>query len=178
MYEAGNTYLYLYSGGDHTFRTRILKAYPFFKQVAESESETNPYVDVAESYVLLGEFYSEFVVDATSVKEPTKASYLNLLTSLEVCLETVDRYQSDDAAYIKLIMYRELSNLLHDHRGGLATTQVDETQVINILNEIAQKTNELSVTQAVSLDLQRNIMAAHPEYVENIQRPYGNLQGR
>ncbi|MGI6076970.1 MAG: serine/threonine protein kinase [Fastidiosipilaceae bacterium] len=178
LYEAGNTYLYLYSGGDHTFRTRILKAYPFFKQVAESESETNPYVDVAESYVLLGEFYSEFVVDATSVKEPTKASYLNLLTSLEVCLETVDRYQSDDAAYIKLIMYRELSNLLHDHRGGLATTQVDETQVINILNEIAQKTNELSVTQAVSLDLQRNIMAAHPEYVENIQRSYGNLQGR
>ncbi|HHX38158.1 MAG TPA: serine/threonine protein kinase, partial [Clostridiaceae bacterium] len=178
MYEAGSTYLFLYSGSDNTFRTRILKAYPFFKQVADSEVKDNPYAAVANSYALLGEFYSDFVVDATSVREPTRDAYEELLQSLALCLETVDRYESDDAAYIKLVMYRELSNLLHDHRNGLATTGVERDQVIGILNEIQEKTKTLSVTQAVSLDLQEIIISTHATYVEDIERSYANLLGR
>ena len=176
-YEAGVTYLYLYSGGDNTFRTRVLKSYPYFQIINESEVNYEN-KEIADSYCRVGDFYTKYVVSATSIKEPTKEAYEELIASLKVCLSNLDDYDYDDAAYIKLTMYREIANLLNDHRKGLATTGVDRTLVLELLEDIYNRTDMLSVTQQSSTAIQDGILSSYEEYVENINRAYTNTEER
>lgn len=177
-YQAGLTYFYLYSGGDNTFRSRVLKAYPYFQIIEESANEEYEYYDMAISYCIVGRFYSNYVVNATSVKEPNKVAYEDLLASLKVCIEKMGEYDYDDSAYIKLTMYREIMNLLTDHRKGLATTGVEQESVMNILNTIRDNAVALSVTQQTSTEIQDYILNTYTECVENIKRSYMNVEER
>ena len=177
-YEAGITYFYLYSGGDNSFRTRVLKAYPYFKTIVESPYTSYKYYSIAESYQIVGEFYARYVVNATSVKEPTKEAYDALLDSLKICINKMEDYDYDDAAYIKLTMYREIANLLNDYRKGFAAVKVDEREVLKILEIVEQKARALSVTQQTSIEIRDSILEAYEKYVENIERSYENTEER
>lgn len=177
-YDAGITYFYLYSGGDNSFRTRVLKAYPYFKTITESGKTSYKYYDVSESYRIIGDFYSQYVVNSTSVKEPTKEAYESLLSSMKVCIDKIEDYDYDDAAYIKLTMYREISNLLNEHKKGLATVQVEKAPVLELLKLIKEKTQALSVTQQTSIDLQTSLLDNYEKFVENIERSYQNTEER
>lgn len=177
-YEAGITYFYLYSGGDNSFRTRVLKATPYFQTILESEDTDFAYYSMAESYYIVGSFYSQYVVNSTSVKEPTKEAYDTLLQSLWVCIDNVDAYDYDDAAYIKLTMYREIANLLNDHRKGMATTGVDQDTVLDILSAIRDKAQALSVTQETSINLQEAVLESYDVYFDAITRAYSNTAER
>lgn len=178
VYEAGITYFYLYSGGDNTFRTRVLKSYPYFQIIRESQVTDYPYKEIAESYYIIGQFYSQYVVNATSVKEPAKEDYETLLASLQLCMDNIENYDYDDAAYIRLTMYREIENLLNDHRKGFATTQVEQESVLSLLQMIVDKTETLSVTQQISMNLQEDILKSYEEYAQNIERAYTNTRER
>lgn len=177
-YKAGITYFYLYSGGDNSFRNRVLKANPYFKTITESGNTAYRYYDISESYRIIGDFYSQYVVSATSVKEPTKEIYDNLLASMKVCIDKIEDYDYDDAAYIKLTMYREISNLLNEHKKGLATVKVDKAVVLDLLKLIDGKARALSVTQQASIELQTSILDNYEKFVENIERSYGNTEER
>lgn len=177
-YETGITYLYLYSGGDNSFRTRVLKAYPYFQIIVESENTKFENYSMSESYNILGDFYSQYVVNATSVKEPNKEAYEKLLQSLNVCVENLGYYDYDDAAYIKLTMYREIVNLLNDHRKGFASTKVEKESVLQLLETVYNSTNELSVTQQVSMEIRDGIINSYEQYVDNIERSYANTEER
>jgi serine/threonine-protein kinase len=177
-YEAGITYFYLYSGGDDSFRTRVLKAYPYFKTIVDARNLSFKYNDMAASYNIVGEFYTQYVVNATSVKEPTKEAYDSLLASLQVCINNTDSYDYDDAAYIKLTMYREISNLLNDHRRGFAATKVDKDTVTQILGTINTRTKALSVTQQKSINERDSILALYENFIDNIERSYSNAEER
>lgn len=177
-YEAGITYFYLYSGGDNSFRERVLKSYPYFQTVVESGNEDYPYYDVSESYQIIGDFYSRYVVNATSVKEPTKEAYEELLKSVQVCIDKIEDYDYDDAAYIKLTMYQEIGNLLNHHRKGFATVKVEKKEVLRILEIVCKKAEALSVTQQSSMTIQDHIQNFYPEYRENMERSYENTEER
>jgi serine/threonine-protein kinase len=178
VYDAGITYFYLYSGNDNSFRTRVLKAQPYFETIVDSGNTSYSYYSVSESYQIIGDFYSHYVVDVTSVKEPTKESYESLLDSLKVCIEKMDDYDYDDAAYIKLTMYQEIANLLNDHRNGMAQVGVGKDQVIEPLTMVYEKAKALTVTQQTSIDLQQTIESSYSVYVDNIDRAYLNSQER
>ena len=150
-YESGITYFYLYSGGDSTFRNRALKAYPYFQSIVESKNTEYQYYEISQSYQIIGEFYTNYVVNATSVKEPTKEAYEGLLDSLNICIDKVESYDYDDAANIKLTMYQEIVNLLNDHRRGLASVKIEKNSVLKMLETIREKTEKLAVTQQASL---------------------------
>lgn len=177
-YEAGVTYLYLYSGGDNSFRTRVLKAYPYFKTVTDSQNAACRVYGVSEGYRILGEFYLQFVVNAAGVKEPAKQAYEDLLASLRLCIDRMEMYDYDDAAYIRLTMYREIMNLLNDHRRGLAATGVAGEKVLEIYESVVQKARALAVTQQISIEIQDFILERHEEYVENMERAYENAGKR
>jgi len=177
-YEAGITYFYLYSGGDDSFRTRVLKAYPYFKTIADTGNTAFKYNDMAAGYNIVGEFYTQYVVNATSIKEPTKEAYDSLLESLQVCIDNIGNYDYDDGAYIKLTMYREISNLLNDHRRGFATTGVDKSTVLQMLSSINTETQALSVTQQKSINERDSILSSYDSYVDNIDRAYTNVEER
>lgn len=176
VYEAGITYLYLYSGGDNTFRTRVLKAYPYFQTIMSNAGEGYHYRGMAESYGILGQFYTDYVVNATSIKEPTKEAYEELLSSLEVCIGNMDEYDYDDAAYIKLTMYSEIVNLLNDHRKGFASTGIGQGEVQEVLDTVRKKVDSLSVTQQTSIDLRDSILDMYQQYTDSIRRAYDNTE--
>ena len=75
-------------------------------------------------------------------------------------------------------MYREIENLLNDHRKGFATTQVEQESVLSLLQMIADKTETLSVTQQISMNLQEDILKSYEEYAQNIERAYTNTRER
>ncbi|MCD8366090.1 MAG: serine/threonine protein kinase [Clostridiales bacterium] len=177
-YEAGITYYYLYSGGDDTFRTRVLKASPYFQSVVESGQTDFEYYDVSESYYIVGDFYDQYVDSATSVKEPTQEDYEELLTSLQTCIDNVEDYGYDDAAYIKLTMYKAIADLLNSHRKGFANAGVSENAVLNMLEEIKEKSDALSVTQEKTVEIRDGILASCEEYISNIERAYMNMKER
>lgn len=177
-YEIGTTYFYLYSGGDNTFRSRVLKAYPYFTTIVNSKAKDFQFYDVAQSYYIVGNFYTQYVVNATSVKEPTKQAYEELLTSLKLCVENIENYDYDDAAYIKLTMYQEINNLLNDHRKGFSTTGVKQEDVLNLMKSVYDKSNSLSVTQQISVELQKSIKEKYSGYVSSIERAYTNTEER
>jgi serine/threonine-protein kinase len=175
-YEIGLTYFYYYSGGDNTFRTRVLKSYPYFKEVVQQGSSKFKNYKLAESFYTIGNFYSQYIVTGTN--EPTAENYETLLTSLNTCVNNVDSYQSPDAAYIKLTMYQEINNLLNDRRKGFAATGIDKTSILDLLQTCKAKAAELTVTQNISLDLQEQIATNYESYATAIERSYINTEGR
>lgn len=177
-YEAGITYFYLYSGGDRSFRTRVLKAYPYFKSVTDSQNTAYRYYSVSDSYRMVGEFYQQYVVDAASIKEPTGEAYGSLLESLRVCIDKLEEYEYDDAAYIRLTMYRETANLLNDHRQGFAAGKVDKAAVLEMLDTLMDRAQALSVTQQASIEIRDFIAEVYGDYRENIERAYENEEKR
>ncbi|MCD8324157.1 MAG: serine/threonine protein kinase [Clostridiales bacterium] len=177
-YEAGITYFYLYSGGDDTFRTRVLKAYPYFQTIVDSGNTDYEYYDISQSYYIVGEFYEEYVVSATSVREPTQEAYEELLASLQDCIDNVENYDYDDAAYIKLTMYEAIADLLNSHRKGFASVGIEEDEVLGLLDTVYEKTNALSVTQERSVEVRDSILDSYEGYVSNIERAYTNTEGR
>ena len=178
LYDTGVTYLYLYSGGDNSFRTRVLKALPYFQEIQTLKATEFEYYNMVESYCILGEFYTQYVVNATSIKEPNKSAYQELLKSLTVCIDNMDAYDYDDAAYIKLTMYREIMNLLNEHRKGFAATGVNKNTVIEVWDMIRTNTQALSVTQQTSLDIKEDILDSYSRYVKGLNRSYTNTAER
>lgn len=93
-------------------------------------------------------------------------------------MENLGYYDYDDAAYIKLTMYREIVNLLNDHRKGFASTKVEKESVLQLLETVYNSTNELSVTQQVSMEIRDGIINSYEQYVDNIERSYANTEER
>lgn len=178
VYEAAITYFYLYSGGDNSFRTRVLKAYPYFEWIVNSGQQEYPYFNLAQSYCIVGDFYKEYIVSDVRVKEPTKETYEELLTSLQMCMDDMKNYDYEDSAYVKLTMYREIANILNNNRKGLAIVQVEKREVLSLLQEIWERAQSFVVTQANSIEIQSAIMESYEEYVENIERAYKNTEER
>ncbi len=178
MYEAGMTYLYLYSGGDDTVRSRVLKAYPYFAAVAESGRSDLDFFAVSESYAIIGSFYTDYVVDATSVREPDLAAYGALLSSMEICMADVAAYDGADAAYCRLTVYAELLHLLNSHRSGFAQVGIARESVLSLLAAVRDGAEAQQVTQEKSLAVREEILEAYDGYAQNIERAYTNAERR
>ena len=178
LYEAGITYFYLYSGGDQSFRARVLKAYPYFQEISKRGDEAYPYFEIAQSYRMVGEFYAEYIVNATSIREPVREEYDRLLEALEQCMEHAEHYEDSDGAYIRLTMYREISGLLTEHRHGFAETGVPQEKVCGLLEHIEEASKALSVTQQASRKLQQQILKSVALYRENIDGSYEEKKER
>lgn len=177
-HRIGTTFFYLYSGGDNSFRSRVLKSYPYFTVIVESENKSFSQYGLSESYYIIGNFYNQYVVNAASIKEPSREAYESLIQSMHVCMENIEDYDYDDASYIKLTMYQEIANLLYDHRKGLATRQIDKSDVLELLRTINTKAGALSVTQSASLKIQEDILRTYEEYVSAIESTYTNTEER
>ncbi len=183
IYETGITYFYLYSGADNSFRSRVLKAYPYFSDIVSPENQNLDYTNykfykTAQSYYIIGDFYNKYVLNSTSVKEPKEEDYKNLINSLNACIQNIEEYDYDDEAYIKLTMYREIQNLLYDRRDALAKNGIEEQELIDVLDLVNAKTTELSVTQSASIDIRDKILESYNSYIERIQITYGNIKER
>ena len=175
-FEVGYLYFNLFSGSDNTTRTRMLKASPYFKYVVDSSRQDYERYYLAESYSIICNFYADYVANSTGINEPTKEAYDDLLTSLEVCINNLEDYESPESAYVKLTMYNDLLNIIYSHRSAFAKLNVSYDNVIKIVDLIKEKTEAVSVTQTVSVELQQNIINNYNSYVKAIDTAYENAK--
>lgn len=174
-YQAGNIYFYLYSGGDGTFRTRILKSYPYFKNISEAANKKYKYSSISYSYYIIGKFYSEYVENAATDKEPEKESYVKLINSLNDCINNIDSYKYDDASYIRLTMYYEIEKLIFEYRRGFASAEIEIEDVISILDKIQSDTDKIQVTRSKSIELKEEVLNRYQWYTDEIRHSYNNV---
>lgn len=177
LYEMGVAYMYTYSGNDGSFRNNILKAQGFFDDIVASADTDYANYNIAETYSKLCGFYKKYVIGGGR-NEPNLEAYEELLDSFNLCIDNLEEYSSDDSAYVKLTMYREIVNMLNDHRKGFANTGIEKDIVLQMLDTVIQNTERLSVTQDETTAILEAITGLYEEYKANIERAYENTAER
>ena len=178
-YAIGEIYWGSYVGEtDDSFRQKVIKAYPYFKNVVDNAAESYTNLKMAKSYYIVGDFYKNYVVESTNVKEPSLDNYTQLLGSLKECIENIDNYNSSDIPYIKLTMYLEISNLLNDHRRGFASTGIPEESLTELLTLMKDKAASVAATQQQSIEKQEQIAEQYPNILDSIKTTYQNVKER
>ena len=175
-YQAGATYLYLYSGGDGSFRERILLSLPFFRKIQESGRTDYKNYSLAVNYCALGEFYQAYVCNAIEIREPKKAEYDALLKSFRLCLEEMGKKSSPGSAYVNLLTDQEMLHILNDQRRGLAAEKIPVRTVQDLTEEICRDAKNKPVTRTESVELQEEILQFGVICLENIERTYENTR--
>lgn len=176
-YEIGRAYLFMYTGSDDSFRTRLLKATdPYFANVVNSGNKNYDNYNAASSFCSLGDFYRNYVISTDNVKEPSKDDYTKLLTNLQTCVDAIENYQSDDAGNMKLTMYSEVINLINNYCAGFANTGVSKNDVLRLLNNVVGKASVLNVTIQSSQELKQTIISNAETYRANLETTYSNAE--
>lgn len=176
-FEAGILYLYLYSGGDDSFRNRVLKAEPFFRDAAEEKEDREVSVR-AGYYASFCAFCIRFAFDNTSVREPSFEDYRTLLESVRMNIHQLEDYRTEDADYVRMIMYEEFGNLINAYRKGMASCGIERKAVLELLDLLTENVRALPVTQQKSVLLQEKLLTRFGEYGKNLERTWENTEQR
>ena len=84
----------------------------------------------------------------------------------------------DVGAYDKLTFYNGVFMLLYDQRTNMEQVNVEQEKILDLMDQVYEKTSELSVQKAQSQQLQSEILDNYQDYREAIQRTYTNAEER
>lgn len=174
-YQAGIIYLYMYDSDENsqeTFRSRALKAYPFFKEVCENNDGSYANYSLAQSYYVVCDFYKNYVDNSTSVKEPTKELYAELITAVETCITNLEDYDNPDIAYVKLTMYEAILNLIHEQRRAFMRADIEVKEILSLFEMIYRNTDNLDVLQEKSIQKKASILEQKDLFISDIESIY------
>ncbi len=177
-FQLGYMYFSLYNGGDNSTRTRMLKALPYFEAVVENGDSSFDKYSLAESYWYVCQFYSDFVLNSSGVKEPTKENYEKFLEDAGKCIDNLADYDTAESSYVKLTLYQNLMNLMNDHRKGMAMNGVEPDSVYALYDKIKENAEGLFVTREDSLAVQEAIIENHEPFKEAFATTHTNVEER
>ena len=177
IYKLGLTYFYLYTG-DSSFRSRIQAAGPYFEIIVNRDNATSfENYSTAQNYYTMYKFYSDFILKS-SKNDIQKENYDELLESFNTCLNSLEDYEGADASFVKLTIFQEIFNFLNTYSNSLATCNVDENIVLDLLQNVQLKTSELAPTAEESIKIRNDILNSYHAYKENIATTYINVAER
>ncbi len=174
VYKLGLTYFYLYTG-DHSFRSRIQAAGPYFEKIINSSDAYNN--SAAQNYYTMYKFYSEFILKS-SKNDIQKENYDELLQSFSECLSNLENYEGADASFVKLTLFQEIFNFLNTYSKSLAICKVDKDTVLDLLQRVQEAASALAPTAAEAIDIRNDIMNSYDSYKDNIETTYMNVAQR
>lgn len=157
LWHAGNVCLYLYTGGDGSFRERILRACSYYDPIRENADPAFDGTSMASALAEVGDFYRDYAAGASGIQEPARDDYENLLEGMQAGLQGSDAYQREDAANLKLIMFREFLMILREYHAGMVETGIEPSIPQSIVQNIRGKSRFLSVTRAENVALQQEV---------------------
>lgn len=175
-YEIGKMYFHMYSGEGGAFRPRILKARSYFSYVAEYGTEDYKNYLMASSYHTLCDFFIQYVLSDSSIREPMKEEYASMLTSMKDCLKDMQKYGEGDAAYVRLTMYSRILDMLNVNMKGMALTGIFREELEETLVLIEQSAEKENVTRNISLAAKEKIREQIVNVRDNADREYENLK--
>ncbi len=174
-YRAGIFYFNYYIDGEDgtfSFSARVQKAYPFFAANHENPDLPEDFADreLSECYYQICSFYRTYVLGTVGGEEPTQRSYLELIGTLNGCIDSV----LTAGFYDQLALYNGIFLLLYDQRETMAAVRVDEDTVLGLMDRLRARTVVLTVQKEESAALQSEILDHYREYRDAIGRAYMN----
>ena len=175
-YLIGRIYFNMYSNDSISIRSRVQKAHEYFRFVKDYGSTDYVNYDIASSYDTLCDFFRIYVLNDSSVQEPTSEDYHAMVAALRPCLEDMQRYSAGDAAYTRLTLYGYILDMLNVNIKGLAVNGIEKGQIQEIVVQIRMAAKAESITQQTSIKKQEEILSSIENVLDNIIREYKNLE--
>lgn len=175
-YLAGRMYFNMFSDESTTIRSRVQKAQEYFGYVKEYGVDSYENYSIASSYDTLCEFFKTYVLNDSSIQEPTAEDYQEMLDALGTCLEDMQDYSAKDAAFIRLSLYGHIVDMLNVNIRGLAANGIEKKDIQDILNTILTAAKNESVTQQTSIKKQEQLMLSIENVWENLRREYESME--
>ncbi len=175
-YLIGRIYFNMYSDDSTTIRSRVQKAHEYFRFVKDHGSPDYKNYSIAYSYYTLCDFFKNYVLNDSSIQEPTTENYRAMLVSLQECLNDMQNYVAGDAAYTRMKLYGNILDMLNVNIRGLAVNGIEKKEIQKIITQICTATMNESVTQQTSIRKQEEILALIDNVLDNIRREYENLE--
>ena len=175
-YLIGRMYFNMYDDGTNSVRSKVLKAQEYFGYVHENGKEGYENYQVAASYYTLCDFFRSFVLNDSSVQEPSATDYEEMLAALDACLNDMQAYSAKDAAYTRLTLYGHILDMLNVNLKGLAVNGIDQKEVESVLSKIEKAAGKESVTQQTSVNKQKEVLSSVENVRDNLQREYASAE--
>ena len=177
-YQIGMMYFNYYTDedGSYSFSNRVQKAISFFELNAKNDNISPDFKEkkISDCYYQICSFYKTYILNSVTVEEASKETYEQLLESIGETLAEVE----DAGAYDKLTFYNGVFMLLYDQRTNMEQVNVEQEKILDLMDQVYEKTSELSVQKAQSQQLQSEILDNYQDYREAIQRTYTNAEER
>ena len=177
-YQNGMMYFNYYTDedGSYSFSNRVQKAISFFELNAKNDNISPDFKEkkISDCYYQICSFYKTYILNSVTVEEASKENYEQLLESIGETLAEVE----DAGAYDKLTFYNGVFMLLYDQRTNMEQVNVEQEKILDLMDQVYEKTSELSVQKAQSQQLQSEILDNYQDYREAIQRTYTNAEER
>lgn len=175
-YKIGMMYFNYYTdeNGKSSFMNRVQKAFPFFEINYGMELNGFQHKELCDCYYQICSFYKKYIFSSITVEEASKNSFEELFLAIEESLNNI----SGASAYDQLSLYNGVFMLLYDQRTSMASVNVDEQRVLDLLDKIYQNAEQLSVQKEQSRKLRTEITDYYEDYRTAIQRTYSNTDER
>lgn len=175
-YKIGKMYFNYYDDGTDSFSNRVQKAHPFFEANYKNQAISAEFAEksLSDCYYQICSFYKKYILSSATVEEASRDSYQTLFNTITGALEDV----KGAGAYDKLTLYNGTFMLLYDQRVSMASVNVEESTVLELLETVYKGAKSLSVQKEQSKELQREIVDNYEEYKQDIERAYDNAAER
>ncbi len=175
-YKIGMMYFNYYtdSDGSYSFSTRVQKAYSFITENYENAGDTFENKTLSDCYYQICSFYKKYILNSVTVEEASKENYESLLATISNVMDEVQ----DAGAYDQLSFYNGAFMLLYDQRSSMVQVNVEQSEVMEMLDEIYNAASSLTVQKEQSQKLQEEILDNYATYRKAIERAYTNADER
>lgn len=189
IYDIGFLTFYYYESDqqDSSTRMKAVAAGEYFKDYLNLNDDGGYNIDsttleLAKSYDNICQFYKDYVNSAAGAgltKEPDAKTFNTYLDSASKCIDFLKTYENDEgtADSIKLQAYSVFANYINTYSSPMASKNVDENTVLNLLTEISSAAQSLrgSVASGENKELLDQITASCEEYNKVVERAYQNV---
>lgn len=170
-YKVGMMYFNYYTENSEVkFSTRVNKAYGFFAANYENQQISPEFAEksLSDCYYQICTFYKKYILNSATVEEASRNDYEALIQVIDAALDDVE----GAGAYDQLTLYNGTFMLLYDQRSQMASVNVDEATVLELLDTVYNSAKLLSVQKDQSKKLQQEIVDNYEIYREAIERAY------
>ena len=176
-FDAGRTYLYSYSGDGGSFRSRILRAQPFFKESLQySGKDRELSEERVRNYVRLCDFFVMYMFDQEGISEPDRETCEDILDAVRQCLDEAGTRETGDGVWLQLILMQSMEALLREYRQNFADAGVGQETVLEILQELEEEAGAVTVGRETLRELQADILKSCSDCREEIRKTYANIE--
>ena len=81
-------------------------------------------------------------------------------------------------AYDQLSLYNAVFMLLYDQRASMVQVNVEQQEVVDMLDDVHESANSLTVQKEQSQKLQQEIVDNYDAYKQAVLRAYANVEER